>query len=79
MNKHIDVTDTALLDDALAGLMARQKYIDPKWLYDSAGSALFEEITAIPPYYLTRTETAILRANAPPPVGGACPRRWGFG
>ncbi len=76
MNKHIDVTDTALLDDALAGLTARQKYIDPKWLYDSAGSALFEEITAIPPYYLTRTETAILRANAPQlaglvPPGGA--------
>lgn len=66
MNKHIVPTDITsdLLADALAGLTAPEKSIDPKWLYDSAGSALFEEITALPEYYLTRTETGILRDNA---------------
>jgi L-histidine N-alpha-methyltransferase len=33
-------------------------------LYDAAGSALFEEITRLPEYYLTRTETAILQDAA---------------
>jgi len=37
----------------------------PSWLfYDTAGSRLFEEITRIPEYYLTRTERAILEARA---------------
>lgn len=58
-------TDSAaFLKDALAGLTAAEKSLDPKWLYDSVGSALFEEITNLPEYYLTRTETAILRENA---------------
>jgi dimethylhistidine N-methyltransferase len=33
-------------------------------LYDAAGSALFEKITALPEYYPTRTETEILRDRA---------------
>jgi len=42
---------------------------DPKWLpchylYDAAGSRLFEEITAQPEYYPTRSEAAILEAHA---------------
>jgi dimethylhistidine N-methyltransferase len=37
----------------------------PAWLlYDPRGSALFEEITALPEYYPTRTERAILAAHA---------------
>jgi uncharacterized SAM-dependent methyltransferase len=37
----------------------------PAWLlYDERGSALFEEITLLPEYYLTRTERAILAAHA---------------
>ena len=44
--------------------MSRQKRL-PSWLfYDTAGSRLFEEITRIPEYYLTRTERAILEARA---------------
>ncbi|MDB2369010.1 L-histidine N(alpha)-methyltransferase [Octadecabacter sp.] len=69
-------SSSALLSDALAGLTAPQKSIDPKWLYDSVGSSLFEDITALPEYYLTRTETGILRDNAAHlaglvPAGGA--------
>jgi L-histidine N-alpha-methyltransferase len=46
------------------GLEARPKRLPPWLLYDAAGSALFEEITRLPEYYLTRTEHAILRAHA---------------
>jgi dimethylhistidine N-methyltransferase len=49
----------------LAGLRACPKRLPPWMLYDDAGSALFEEITELPQYYLTRTERAILTAHAP--------------
>ncbi len=35
-----------------------------KHFYDAHGSALFEQITQVPEYYPTRTETALLRAHA---------------
>ena len=37
----------------------------PKWFYDERGSRLFERITRLPEYYLTRAETEILTARAP--------------
>jgi dimethylhistidine N-methyltransferase len=47
-----------------AGLAARPRRL-PAWLfYDAAGSALFERITELPEYYLTRTERGILRTHA---------------
>ena len=52
--------------DVLAGLAQRQKTLPSRWLYDQRGSELFEEITRLDEYYLTRTETAIL---APPRRG----------
>jgi L-histidine Nalpha-methyltransferase len=46
------------------GLVSRPKWL-PSWLfYDTAGSRLFEQITRIPEYYLTRTERAILEERA---------------
>jgi len=46
------------------GLLSRPKWL-PSWLfYDSAGSRLFDEITRIPEYYVTRTERAILESCA---------------
>jgi L-histidine Nalpha-methyltransferase len=50
--------------DVRAGLSQRQKTLPSRWLYDQRGSELFEEITRLDEYYLTRTETAILRAHA---------------
>ena len=42
------------------GLMSRSKWL-PSWLfYDATGSRLFDEITRIPEYYVTRTERKIL-------------------
>lgn len=43
---------------------AEQTYAIPaRWLYDRRGSELFEEITDLPEYYPTRTETELLKAN----------------
>jgi L-histidine N-alpha-methyltransferase len=50
--------------DAAAGLVASPKELPPTWLYDDAGCELFEAITRLPEYYPTRTEAAILAANA---------------
>ena len=55
--------ETAFGRDVLAGLSMRPRAISPKWLYDAAGSALFEEITRLDAYYPTRTERAILEAH----------------
>ncbi len=48
---------------ALKGLSMPQKMLESKWFYDEAGSALFEEITALPEYYPTQAETEILIEN----------------
>jgi L-histidine Nalpha-methyltransferase len=50
------------------------KALPPKHFYDDAGSALFEEITRLPEYYVTRAEQALLRACAPDVVERAEPR-----
>src|SRR5258707_8492835 len=48
------------LTEAVLGLSATRKSL-PAWLfYDATGSALFEQITELPEYYLTRTERALL-------------------
>jgi L-histidine N-alpha-methyltransferase len=54
--------DSALREDARAGLTATPKSLPPKWFYDAQGSALFEKITELPEYYPTRAERSILRA-----------------
>ena len=50
--------------DVTAGLARPVKAISAKYLYDEAGSALFDRICATPEYYPTRTEEGILRARA---------------
>lgn len=52
-----------------AGLSKPQKELPSRFFYDSAGSALFEEITHLPEYYLTRTETELLNAHAGEMIG----------
>jgi len=62
MNHLSQVADwrSALADDVRAGLTAKPKRLPPKYFYDARGSELFEDITRLPEYYLTRAETAIL-------------------
>jgi L-histidine Nalpha-methyltransferase len=47
-----------------AGLSAPRKTLPCRFFYDREGSELFEEICALPEYYLTRTEDRILREQA---------------
>lgn len=54
------------------GLLARPAAIPPKWFYDDLGSRLFAAITALPEYYPTRTEAALLREHLPA-IAGAAP------
>ena len=46
------------------GLTARRKSLPPWLFYDEAGSRLFEQITGLSEYYLTRTERSILAAHS---------------
>jgi dimethylhistidine N-methyltransferase len=57
--KTLDPQLLAFRDDVLAGLAAPIPAIPARWLYDRRGSELFDEITRLPSYYPTRTETAI--------------------
>jgi L-histidine N-alpha-methyltransferase len=57
-------TFAAVAEAVRAGLLRKRKRLPPWLLYDDEGSALFEEITRLPAYYLTRTERAILVAHA---------------
>ncbi len=45
-------------------LEARPRRIPSRYFYDATGSRLFDEITRLPEYYLTRTEAAILERHA---------------
>ncbi len=58
-----------LANDAIAlevreGLSATPKWLPSKLFYDQIGSDLFEQITELPEYYLTRTERLILETYA---------------
>lgn len=48
-----------------AGLTSTPRRLPSKYFYDTRGSELFEEITTLPEYYLTRAEQALLEASAP--------------
>lgn len=52
--------DPAFRNDVLACFEEPRYAIPARWLYDRAGSELFEQITELPEYYPTRTETALL-------------------
>lgn len=55
--------DPALRAEVLRGLATTPKMLPPKLFYDATGADLFERITALPEYYLTRAELQILRAH----------------
>jgi L-histidine N-alpha-methyltransferase len=59
-----DTLNEAVLQEALAGLTATPKTLTPWLFYDERGSQLFEQITQLPEYYLTRTERTILAEHA---------------
>ena len=46
-----------------AGLARTPKTLSPKFFYDDRGSRLFDRITELPEYYLTKTEIGIMQSN----------------
>jgi dimethylhistidine N-methyltransferase len=63
------------LADVLCGLSGANKTLPCKYFYDQAGSQLFDQICALPEYYVTRAEIAILRRHGPEiarRVGSSC-------
>src|ERR1700738_2658407 len=59
-------------EDVRSGLGARPLSLSPKYFYDDLGSALFEAITRLPEYYLTRVERDLL-ATYGREIAGALP------
>ena len=57
--------DPAFRHDVLAGLAAPIPAVPARWFYDRRGSELFEAITRLPEYYLTRTEKGLLERHSP--------------
>lgn len=53
-----------LAEDVRRGLLAAPRWLPPKYFYDQRGAELFEAICATPEYYPSRTEEALLRAQA---------------
>jgi len=59
---HVETSDRDEFSRAvLDGLAKKPRAIPAKFLYDARGSALFDAICELPEYYLTRTETSILK------------------
>ena len=57
----------------LKSLLDQPRWLAPRHLYDDLGSELFDRICELPEYYLTRTESALLKGNAPEIVRRARP------
>ena len=57
--------DPAFRADVLNGLAEPIPAVPARWLYDRRGSELFDQITRLPSYYPTRTETALLGKIGP--------------
>jgi L-histidine N-alpha-methyltransferase len=53
-----------LREEVRLGLTSAPKELQPKWFYDERGSELFDAITRLPEYYLTRAERSILERYA---------------
>jgi dimethylhistidine N-methyltransferase len=66
--ERFSIVETPIRDDfaeaVREGLAQRPRRIPPRFFYDARGSGLFDRICALPEYYVTRTELAILRRHA---------------
>jgi L-histidine N-alpha-methyltransferase len=62
-----------MLGDVRDGLKASPKQLSPKYFYDERGSELFEQITQLPEYYLTRAERSLLEQKIPELIAAVRP------
>jgi len=58
------IASSPIAAEVFNGLSERPKSLSPWLFYDEAGSRLFEAITELPEYYVTRTERQILAEHA---------------
>ena len=65
------IASSPIAMEVFNGLTERPKTLSPWLFYDPAGSLLFEEITELPEYYVTRTERQILAKHAAEIVAAA--------
>jgi L-histidine N-alpha-methyltransferase len=65
MTETLHRTDSGVIAEVWDSLHREPKELSPKYFYDQRGSELFEEITRLPEYYLTRAERGLLHAVAP--------------
>jgi L-histidine Nalpha-methyltransferase len=70
-----EIACTPIAVEVINGLSDRPKTLSPWLFYDEAGSRLFEDITELPEYYVTRTERQILAEHAEEIVATASGRR----
>lgn len=54
--------DSPFAEEVFNGLTAFPKYLSSKYIYDTKGDELFQRIMAMPEYYLTNSEFAILES-----------------
>lgn len=66
--------DPAAAREVADGLRRAQPELPPKFFYDERGSRLFEDITRLPEYYLTRTERSLLERWMRAWIGPLAPR-----
>ncbi|HYW09111.1 MAG TPA: L-histidine N(alpha)-methyltransferase [Longimicrobium sp.] len=62
-----------MLAEIRDGMGRAQKELPPKFFYDERGSELFEAITRLPEYYLTRAEASLLARCIPEWIGALRP------
>jgi dimethylhistidine N-methyltransferase len=58
-----EITQEEIFNEVLHGLTSSKKYLPSKLFYDEKGSELFDKITELDEYYLTRTEIKIMMDN----------------
>jgi L-histidine Nalpha-methyltransferase len=55
-----DIKISQFAKDTMKGLKAKEKYLLPKYFYDTEGSAIFRRIMRMPEYYITSCEHEII-------------------
>lgn len=59
-----DEASSVFVQEVMKGLSGQPKTLYSKYFYDSTGDQLFQQIMALPEYYLTRTEFEILQQHS---------------
>jgi dimethylhistidine N-methyltransferase len=61
----LEPVSSDFLAEVLTGLSSSPRTLPCKFFYDERGADLFQKICELPEYYITRTETELLRGVAP--------------